>query len=188
MSGTSPDQSQLVIGAPETVTEAPVPRYHLRFLGDPVLREVCQPVGEEVPRGLIPSMMNLVIRLRAEGIAAPQLGVPVQIIIFRQGGRPVVAINPRNVMAYGKKVNGEEGCLSIPKFFTIVKRSDTLNIEYETERRDIRITTLTGFEARTAQHELDHLQGKLITDGVPRQQRRRAERLVAAFLETNQQS
>jgi peptide deformylase len=75
-----------------------------------------------------------------------------------------------------------EGCLSIPQFYTYITRPRRVVVEYLTENFFRRVVLLEEVEAQAVQHEIDHLEGKLITDHVSRTQYRKAEALVKEHL------
>lgn len=154
--------------------------FRLRYLGDPVLSQRAKPLlsAADIPDLLVPFMETIVASHRGAGLAAPQVGASLRIAIIPIEGRNTVVINPRVLSHSQAMERGTEGCLSIPGFTTDVMRYTNISIDYEDERFQPRGACLTGFEARVAQHELDHLLGILITDGLPRQQRRQAERAV----------
>ena len=102
----------------------------------------------------------------AVGLAAPQVGHSLQIIIIKHDPdqNPVVLINPKIIKTSFRKDTAEEGCLSLPDIFVSVKRP----IKIAAETLDISGKTLKikaeGFLARVIQHEVDHLNGILIID------------------------
>lgn len=98
------------------------------------------------------------------GIAAPQVGRPVRVFIAVDGKKPHVIINPTVTAKSWRAEDGEEGCLSVPGKYGIVRRhrSFTLNA---LDREGNKVTHApTGFFARVLQHELDHLDGVLFID------------------------
>ncbi len=164
--------------------------YRLRYLGDPVLREVCKPVSDEnpIPEGLIEALLHETQRLRGAGLSAPQLGVPIQLAVVMVQDKPRIIINPYDLEVSGTQEPGEEGCLSMPEFFTQVLRYPHFDFCYKDTRGCDHRFTLEGWEARVAQHEIDHLFGRLIVDYVSRQQRRLAERMTQEWLKKNRPS
>jgi peptide deformylase len=155
--------------------------FRLRYMGDPVLSTPCKPLLSvaDIPDLLVPFMETIIARHNGAGLAAPQVGVSLQIAIIKVDKKPTVIINPRILSHSQAMERGTEGCLSVPGFWTPMMRYTNITIEYVDEQFRTKGACLTGFEARCAQHELDHLAGRNITDGLPRQQRRAAERCVA---------
>ncbi len=108
----------------------------------------------------------------AVGIAATQVGELRRIVIVDVSGRAgvsghgrLVLVNPRIVARDGEIV-GREGCLSVPDYTGNVARAERITLESRDETGAPRRHDMEGFEARVAQHELDHLDGLLFTDRV----------------------
>ena len=156
--------------------------------GDPVLRQVGQPLApediakEEVQR-LIRDMQDTLRDAPGVGLAAPQVGVSLQIAVIedqeefmkhlpveeldKKGRRPVpfhVLINPKIVRAGDEKVEFHEGCLSLAGFSAIVPRALSIRVEYRNERGEPCSVEAAGWYARILQHEIDHLNGHLYID------------------------
>ncbi len=156
--------------------------------GDPVLRETAQPlkaeeiVKDEVQR-LIRDMQDTMRDAPGVGLAAPQVGVPLQLAVIEdreeflknlpaeelalKARRPVpfhVLINPQIVQAGDDKVEFHEGCLSLAGFSANVPRAHRVRVEYLDERGEPRSVDATGWYARIVQHEIDHLHGTLYID------------------------
>lgn len=136
---------------------------------DPRLKQVAvpaQPVEiERVGTDLLDTMADLG---HCVGIAAPQLGELVRVVVVDVSGHPkaaehsgrLVLANPRIVEAEGSKV-GREGCLSIPDLTANVRRATRIVVEHAGG-----VVSSTGFEAVCIQHEVDHLDGVLFLDRV----------------------
>ena len=156
--------------------------------GDPVLREAAQPlttgdiVKDEVQR-LIRDMQETMHDAPGVGLAAPQVGLPLQLAVIEdqeeilknlpdqelalKGRRPVpfhVLINPKIVRAGEDKVEFHEGCLSLMGFSAIVPRTLTVRVEYLDEWGEPHSVDADGWYARILQHEIDHLHGTLYID------------------------
>lgn len=111
----------------------------------------------------------------ALGLAAPQIGINRRIVIFRNKGFDEdgwtkkesdydLLINPRITQARGELVKGTEGCLSCPEVSVEVNRFPEVKVR-ACDRHGNKISKrYLDFLARIAQHELDHLEGKLIVD------------------------
>lgn len=120
---------------------------------------------------LIDSFIN---RDDAAGLAAPQIGISKRIIIFRnkeregsektKAGDYEVLINPRITQARGEKVTMAEGCLSCPEIQVEVSRSPEIKVRAFTPEGEKISKRYLDFIARVVQHEIDHLDGKLIVD------------------------
>jgi len=132
---------------------------------DPVLRKKAQPVERVTKRvqKLIRDMADTMYAANGAGLAAPQVGVSERIIVVDAGDGLVALVNPRIIAAEGSEVD-IEGCLSIPKVSVYVERAARVEVEGWDERgRTVRIKA-DGLLARALQHEIDHLDGILITD------------------------
>lgn len=104
-------------------------------------------------------------KLNGIGIAANQIGSPLRLcIITTHDGKLIKMVNPRKIFTSYKEHLGIEGCLSLPGKAYKVKRASTLVVAYLDEKGLPDRLTLEGRDAVVAQHELDHLEGKLICD------------------------
>lgn len=143
-------------------------------MGDPRLLRVAQPVrefGTPELRRLVDDMFETMAAARGAGLAAPQIGVDLQLVIFgferneRYPDAPpvpaTVLINPVITPLSQAEEEGWEGCLSVPGLRGVVPRWS--RIRYQ--GRDLDGGTIdreaTGFHARVVQHECDHLIGRL---------------------------
>ena len=123
------------------------------------------------------------------GLAAPQLGISQRLLVYRVGpDAPLVALaNPEIEWASGEQETFEEGCLSIPGIHVDVERPLHVRVRAQDERGEGRTVEASGLEARVIQHEIDHLDGILMIDRAPREQRKDAMRALreAAALESD---
>lgn len=136
-----------------------------------ILRTVSAPVKkiDRTVKKLIKNMIDTMIAADGLGIAAPQVGVNLRIYIARlnfntPNAMIIPMLNTEFLKISETKEDHEEGCLSIPKRFGIVQRSNEVTIQYMDERGFSYTLNLTGLNARIMQHETDHLNGVLITD------------------------
>jgi peptide deformylase len=139
----------------------------IRIWGDPILKKRAAAVDRlsAQDKKLIEDMIETMLASDGAGLAAPQVGVPKRIFVFRRGDEIHVLVNPKIVKREGRKT-GDEGCLSIPGVQAKVVRSrrvlitgrDQNNklVEYECEDGEDQ-----GRAATCVQHELDHLDGVL---------------------------
>ncbi len=126
---------------------------------------------EEIKKGsykeLILNMKEAMKEFRGVGLAANQVGKDISIFVIdpvlaEEAGVPDVYLNPE-ITEYSKDSDElEEGCLSIPEFFTGIKRSKKIKIKYVDENGVKRKMKAKGFLARVLQHETDHLNGLTI--------------------------
>jgi peptide deformylase len=112
------------------------------------------------------------------GLAAPQIGVSQQLLVYRLGqDAPVIAlVNPELEWSSEDEESFEEGCLSIPGIAVDVDRAIHVRVRAQDELGDERVVEASGLEARVIQHEIDHLNGVLILDRTTKEQRREAIR------------
>ena len=135
-------------------------------VGDDVLRKKCRPVEEITPKiiRLLDDMAETMHHAEGVGLAAPQVGVLRRIVVIEvEEGNLIELINPK-IIAYAGEQIGNEGCLSVPGKWGIVKRP--MHVTVRATNRHGEEFELTGSEllARAICHELDHLDGKLYID------------------------
>lgn len=101
---------------------------------------------------------------RGVGLAAPQVGVSKRLIVIDTDSRPIVLVNPEIVDQTGE-MYGIEGCLSFPDYFIDVKRSRDIRIKYQNlQGKHLELEAVGNLFSRCIQHEIDHLDGKLLID------------------------
>lgn len=143
-------------------------------MGDPRLLRVAEPVrefGTPALQTLVADMFETMAAAKGAGLAAPQIGVNLQLVIFGYTSNvrypdappvpPTVLINPVITPLDEEVVNGWEGCLSVPGLRGVVPRH--ARIRYtgcDPDGRPIE-READGFHARVVQHECDHLIGRL---------------------------
>jgi peptide deformylase len=143
-------------------------------MGDPRLLQVSAPVREMgTPQllGLIGDLEDTMRAAHGAGLAAPQIGVPLRVVIF--GGGPTarypdadavpytVLVNPKLKALRGGQEEGWEGCLSVPGMRGVVPRHRRLRYRGSDAYGQPIDRTVEGFHARVVQHEVDHLDGVL---------------------------
>ena len=132
---------------------------------NPRLRKVSRPVEnfDKKLHDLLDDMLETMDRANGVGLAAPQVGILRRAVVIDIGDGPVELINPRIIAQEGEQ-DGQEGCLSCPGKWGMVKRPYTVTVEaYD---RDGQYFLLTGSElmARAICHECAHLDGELFVD------------------------
>jgi peptide deformylase len=155
--------------------------YVVKF-GDPVLKSRASPVGEFGPElhDEVERMIHIMQDGMGVGLAATQLGVLRRVLVFQAGGdnEPAALVNPEIEWMSDELAIAEEGCLSLPRVTMDVERA----LHARFSGRDIDgepvVIEASGLEARVLQHEIDHLDGVLILDRTPRQQRKAALRAL----------
>jgi peptide deformylase len=144
-------------------------------MGDPRLLRIAQPVTEfdtDELHLLISDMFHTMQAVNGAGLAAPQIGVDLQLVIFgtsevnpRYPDAPVVPrtvlLNPVITALDDVEEDGWEGCLSVPGLRGIVPRFSHIRYTGFDQYGDAIDRTVDGFHARVVQHECDHLIGKL---------------------------
>jgi peptide deformylase len=143
-------------------------------MGDPRLLEKSQPVeafGTPQLRELIADMRDTMARLNGAGLAAPQIGVPLRVVIFGVVCNPrypdaeevpdTVLINPVIAPLDVEMEEAWEGCLSVPGMRGVVPRFKRLRYRGFDEPGNPIDRSVEGFHARVVQHECDHLDGIL---------------------------
>lgn len=117
-------------------------------------------------------------------LAANQVGLTGRIVVFSQKGKLDIhpwVTNPQITKTYGEKVYMTEGCLSLPGMYREVKRWHEIDVKYDAFDGTFLLTTekkLTGLSAQCMQHEIDHLNGVMFLDDLPKAER---EKLVLAM-------
>jgi peptide deformylase len=156
--------------------------FRLRQLGDPILTQVAEPVTEfKTPalQDLIEGMLATLKEAQGVGLAAPQVGSLLQVLIVasRPNPRypnapqmqPLVMVNPRLLACSSEQVLGWEGCLSVPNCRGLVARAREVEVEYYTPEGVQQRVVWQDFPARIFQHEYDHLMGRVFLQRQPRQ-------------------
>jgi len=148
----------------------------VRQYGDPVLRMRANEVeafDEELAR-LAERMIALMHDADGVGLAATQVGILRRLFVFHDEGEDLVVVNPVLVTTGGGTEVDEEGCLSLGPVRMPVERSLEVTLEgVDGQGTPLRLE-LEGLPARVVQHELDHLDGKLIIDRTDPESRREA--------------
>jgi peptide deformylase len=156
--------------------------------GEPVLRQAARPLLAEEIR--LPAMQELLTHMRETmrdapgvGLAAPQVGLGIQLAVIEDraeylaGIRPELLsererapieyfaiFNPRIVAYSNNATDFFEGCLSVAGFSALVRRAYRVTVEYLDEHAEPRRLEASGWFARILQHEIDHLNGRLYID------------------------
>ena len=143
-------------------------------MGDPVLLQRAAPVEQfDTPElhALIRDMEDTMEAMNGAGIAAPQIGVSLRVVIFGVGANPrypdaeevpyTVLVNPELTPLNEEMEEGWEGCLSVPGMRGVVPRYSRLRYTGFDQYGNPIDRTVSGFHARVVQHECDHLDGIL---------------------------
>lgn len=137
--------------------------------GDPVLEKPAEPVvdfGQELAT-LVEDMFEAMKRDRGIGLAAPQVGVSRRVFVTdAEGDRKRVFVNPQIVATSEEIAEYEEGCLSFPGLYFMVKRPAAITIQAFSEKGKAFTIDADGLLARVILHEYDHLDGRLFVDRI----------------------
>jgi peptide deformylase len=149
------------------------------LMGDPILREVAGDVEafDDALRAIVRDMFETMYHAEGIGLAAPQIGLPVRVIVIDlrrddEDDEPVALVNPRLTWQSDDLAKQAEGCLSIPGLEEVVERPADVRIEAKDPHgRDVSFAA-GDLLARALQHEIDHLDGVLFLDRVSPLKRR----------------
>jgi peptide deformylase len=146
----------------------------IKKYGEEVLRIQAKPVDEITAeiRVLIEDMINTMRNANGVGLAAPQIGVSLRVVIVtfgidKKAPEPKVLINPQIIWHGEKRDVLEEGCLSVPEITAEVSRWIKLQVRAKSPDGEDLEFELEGITSRIMQHELDHLDGLLFIDRLP---------------------
>lgn len=145
----------------------------------PVLRQKAKKVKrvDASTQKLIDAMLESMRAAKGLGLAAPQIGVSLRVLVIEMpkdeedphSGEQVILVNPEIAKAAGEQF-GEEGCLSIPGYVGMVRRAMKVSVKgLNRKGKEIRVNG-EGLLARALQHEIDHLDGILFTDRLEKPQ------------------
>ena len=148
---------------------------HIRELPDPILRQKAKRVRniDGSIRRLITDMIETMHAAPGVGLAAPQVGVPLRVIVI---GMPedddIAIINPQIIRRNGERLVNE-GCLSIPGYVGEIKRAESVRVKGRDQNgKEIRIKA-DELLAQALEHEIDHLNGVLYIDHLENQDKLR---------------
>ncbi len=151
-------------------------------LGDPVLKSKASPVSDFGPqlRAEADRMITIMRDGMGVGLAATQIGVLRRLLVFQTGSdsEPSALVNPTIEWLSDEVVLAEEGCLSLPRVAMDVERPLYVRVSGFDVEGEPEMIEASGLEARVLQHEIDHLDGVLILDHAPRDQRKAALRAL----------
>ena len=147
--------------------------------GQPVLRKVAQDIDKDYPelKELIPNMWETLANSEGIGLAAPQIGLPIRVVVIdldplkedfpEYDGFKKVYINA-HIEEYddSETESSSEGCLSLPAIHENVKRPTRIRVTYQDEDFTEHDEWVEGYLARVMQHEFDHLEGKMFIDRI----------------------
>lgn len=141
---------------------------HIEIYKSPILKSKAREVDVADPslKKLVLQMITTMDANEGVGLAAPQVGIGQRIIVVKDVDQNHGFLNPQILSQSKKQEQDEEGCLSLPGIFLKIKRSKEIEVIAKTvEGKAVRVQA-TGLGARIFQHEIDHLNGKLIIDRI----------------------
>jgi peptide deformylase len=151
-----------------SATESRLP---ILIVPDPTLRKTSRAVTEaDMPavRALVPEMFAAMYKAPGIGLAAPQVGKLLRLVVMDLAPdkvpAPLVLINPEIMAASDEKATREEGCLSLPDQYADVTRPAWVKVRYQDEFGIRKEIEGEGLLAACLQHEIDHLNGVLFVD------------------------
>ena len=143
----------------------------IRHLPDLVLRQKAKkvPAIDSSIQQLIDDMVETMQKANGVGLAAPQVGVSLRIVVIQMPGEePIAIINPKMVKRAGER-EVTEGCLSVPGYAGEIKRSISVTVKGQNRQGKAIRLKATGLMAEALEHELDHLNGVLYVDHLENQ-------------------
>lgn len=137
----------------------------IRTDSDEILRKRSKTVDkfDEKLWTLLDDMKDTLHDANGAGLAAVQIGILRRVVVVDVGDGLIELINPEIISVEGEQ-DGEEGCLSVPGKFGLVKRPKIVRVKAQNRNGDWCIYKGEDLKARCFCHELDHLEGKLYTD------------------------
>ncbi len=139
----------------------------IRYLGDPVLRRPAKKVRrvDDSIRRLIDEMFESMTAAEGVGLAAPQIGVSLRIVVIGlPDEEPFAIVNPTIVRRSGER-RIEEGCLSVPGYRGSLTRSIKVTAKgLNVQGRELRVKAEDSLLAQVLEHETDHVNGVLYVD------------------------
>ena len=138
------------------------------FPNDPLLRQKAKRVSriDKSIQRLIDDMIETVQQANGVGLAAPQVGISLRVVVLQMPDEePMAIINPEIVKRAGEQ-EVTEGCLSVPGYFGELKRSASVTVKGRDHQGKALRIKATGLMAEVLEHEIDHLNGILYIDHV----------------------
>ena len=151
--------------------EKPEELFTILKFPDKGLRVNSEPVKELTPevKEFCDKFYNFFLTIEGIGLAAPQVGVRKRIVVVRLSfcTNPIILINPEfsfEIDCSKQKVYDYEGCLSVPNRTELIPRYKEIIVSFTTTLDTAKAFNLKDMDARVVQHEIDHLNGKLLLD------------------------
>lgn len=153
-----------------------VPIFQVREYPDDFLSLRCPPWIGEVSDGYLQNLLRgmeaTMVAHGALGISGPQVGIQHRVLCVDVNGSVLTMINPVVVSVSVEVRRGREGCLSFPLLFVDVERADGVTVKFTDRDGNEVQSRFYGMTARAIQHEVDHLDGVVFIDRIPKFKRR----------------
>lgn len=148
--------------------------YILQF-PHPLLKTVCAPVSNfnKELAALSKRMVKTMKKAGGCGLSANQVGIPLQVCVFKLKGVPETMVNPEIVKFDDETQTGKEGCLSLRNQFFEVKRPKGVTIRWIDLEGNPHLKRFTNFAARAIIHEIEHLHGFFFLESEEQRQKNR---------------
>lgn len=162
--------------------------------GQPVLRKVAEDIPADYPnlKELIVNMFDTMDRADGVGLAAPQIGLPIRVVVIdldilsedkpEYAGFRKAYINAHILETEGDIEPMEEGCLSLPGIHENVNRRNKIHVKYMDENFVEHDEYVEGYLARVMQHEFEHLEGGLFIDNLSQMRKQMIKGKLNALL------
>ncbi len=161
----------------------------INIYSDDILRKKAKPLKgvDSTITELIASMFETMRNASGIGLAAPQIGHSIRLIVLdlsclesHADEKPMVIINP-HILAVRGLNEMEEGCLSVPGVQGDVERPAAITLKYRDEHFTEQSDKFSGMFARAIQHEIDHLDGTLFVDRMEKRDRKKIQQELDAL-------
>lgn len=131
---------------------------------DERLRQISVEVRDQDVKQTIEDMFKVMYEHGGVGLSAIQIGIPIRLIVADVGEGREIYINPNIERIGGTKKQMREGCLSFPGIYEDVMRFTKMTISYTDENGERKTLNTGGLRAQMLQHEIEHLDGILLSD------------------------
>jgi len=120
---------------------------------------------------LLEDMKETMYKSDGVGLAAPQIGLNIRVVVCRfnhdtSHENVVEMVNPVITGLSDEKDEGEEGCLSIPGKFDLIRRHESVTVRFQDRKGKEHVLKMSGFNAKIVQHEVDHTNAMLYIDHI----------------------
>ncbi len=132
----------------------------------PILHQKAKPVqrADIAVRRILRDMVDTMRDAPGVGLAGPQMGVPLRLVVIEFEDTLYKLINPEITWLSPERATADEGCLSLPGYIGAVERAEAVRIRAKNEQGKAISLHPSGWLARIFQHEIDHLDGIMFSD------------------------